>query len=347
MNIGIVGVGFMGMVHYLSYQKISGTRVVALCDRSQERLAGDWTGIRGNFGPSGEQMDLSGVATYESLEELIADPQVDLIDICLPPAAHADAAVAALSAGKHVLCEKPMALEVADGERMVAAAQQSQRRLMVGHVLPFFPEYAWVLSEVRSGKHGRLLGGEFKRVISDPAWMAGYWEADAVGGPMLDLHIHDAHFIRLLFGDPTRVTTRGSLRAGLPEHWNSLFEFEESGVTAAATSGVITQPSRPFLHGFEIRLERATLSFEFAVERTPEGEDRAGYRSPPTLLDSHGARQVELGDGDPMHAFQAELTHAVRVAREEAQPDALDARLARDAVRLCESQEKSLYESQS
>ena len=158
----------MGMVHYLSYQKIAGVRVVAMCDVDPARLAGDWTGIKGNFGPPGEQMDLSGVAMYSSTEELIADPNVELVDITLPPALHADIAVAALQAGKHVFCEKPMALAVGDCDRMVAAASEADRNLMIGHVLPFFPEYAWALREIRSGKHGRLLGGSFTRVISDP-----------------------------------------------------------------------------------------------------------------------------------------------------------------------------------
>lgn len=345
MNIGIIGVGFMGMVHYLSYEKLPDARVVALCDQSPERLAGDWTGIRGNFGPPGEQMDLSGIATYRSAAELIASPEVDVVDICLPPSAHAQVAVQALAAGKHVFCEKPMAMSVADCNDMLAAAEDNSRQLLIGHVLPFFPEYAWALEEVRSGRHGRLLGGEFRRVISDPQWMAGYWEADKVGGPMLDLHIHDAHFVRLMFGEPMQVTTRGSLRENLPEHWHTLIEFDTPGLTAQVTGGVIPQPSRPFLHGFEIRLEQATLAFEFAVTRSADGQDHAGYHCPPTLFDDQGARVVELGDGDPMNAFAAELAHAVQVFTGIAQPDCLDARLACDAIRLCERQEACLHES--
>lgn len=192
MNIGILGVGFIGMVHYLSYQKIAGARVAAICDNNCERLAGNWNGIKGNFGPPGEQMDLSGVVTYSNLEELLANPEIDVVDICLPPSAHAGAAIAAIQKGKHVFCEKPMAMSLDDCDRMMAAATANDRQLLIGHVLPFFTEYVWALREARSGKHGAVLGGEFRRVISDPQWMAGYWDAGQVGGPMLDLHIHDA-----------------------------------------------------------------------------------------------------------------------------------------------------------
>ena len=67
LKIGIAGVGFMGMVHYLSYQKLRGVKVAAICDPAPKRRAGDWRGIRGNFGPPGERMDLAGVAAYETL----------------------------------------------------------------------------------------------------------------------------------------------------------------------------------------------------------------------------------------------------------------------------------------
>ncbi len=95
IRIGIAGIGFMGMVHYLTWRKLPGVEVAAIATPEAERRAGDWRGIQGNFGPPGEQMDLSGVATYATAEEMIADPSVDLVDITLPPALHADVAVAA------------------------------------------------------------------------------------------------------------------------------------------------------------------------------------------------------------------------------------------------------------
>lgn len=342
-RIGIVGLGFMGMVHYLSYQKLSGGKVVALCESDPQKLAGDWTSIRGNFGPPGTHMDLSGMATYQAVDELLADPEVDLVDITLPPALHADIAVKALNAGKHVFCEKPMALNVDDCDRMIAAAKKSDRKLLIGHVLPYFPEYAWALSEIRSGQHGKLLGGSFKRVIADPAWLSNYWNAEQVGGPMLDLHIHDAHFIRLLFGMPTAVTCRGSLRNGLAEEWHSICEFADPQVFAHVTCGAIQQAGRPFCHGFEIRLERATLLFEFSVRAVAEGQTEAGYNTPPTILDAQGyARQVDLGDGDPMNAFQAELAQVLRTVQGDGEADALSCDLARDALEICRMETASL-----
>src|SRR5437764_943459 len=105
IRIGLVGIGFMGMIHYLGARKLKGARVTALCSRDPKKLAGDWRGIQGNFGPPGEKMDLSRVKKYARLDDLLADPDVDLIDVCTPTNVHAPAATAALRAGKHVLVE--------------------------------------------------------------------------------------------------------------------------------------------------------------------------------------------------------------------------------------------------
>ena len=103
LKVGIVGIGFMGMIHYLAYQRIENVKVVALCESyAKERLAGDWTKIKGNFGPQGTQMDLTGIATYDNIEALLADPNVDVVDICLPPAGHAANTIAAELRAGHV-----------------------------------------------------------------------------------------------------------------------------------------------------------------------------------------------------------------------------------------------------
>jgi predicted dehydrogenase len=338
IDVGIVGLGFMGMIHYLTYQKLSGVRVAAICEVNEKRLTGDWTDIKGNFGPAGQQMDLSGVATYTKLEDMLARTKLDMVDVTLPPALHADATIKALEVGKHVFCEKPMALQLDQCERMSAAARTADRRLFVGHVLPFFPEYSWALDAVRSGRYGALRGGSFRRVISDPAWLANFWNADQVGGPLFDLHVHDAHFIRLLFGMPDEVVSRGRMKNGLPEFWHSLFVYKNNDYLVEATSGTRPQQGRAFNHGFEIHLERATLLFEFAVI----GSEGA-YLCPPTLLDESGkAERVNLGGGDPMDAFEAELRNATDCVRKNQESDILSGALAQDAVKLCQMEADSI-----
>ena len=342
IRVGIAGLGFMGMVHYLTYDKLSRIDVVAICEHDKKRRAGDWTSIKGNFGPPGQKMDLGGISTYSKLEDLISDPSIDLIDITLPPSLHAEVAIDAMKAGKNVFSEKPMSLSESDCRQMVRVSEKTEQKLFVGHVLPFFPEYAWALKAVKSGKYGELLGGSFKRVISDPTWLNHYWSEQHVGGPMLDLHVHDAHFIRLLFGMPSAVRTQGRLRGELAEYWNSHFCFDNHSYVVDATSGVIRQQGRAFNHAFEIHLEKATLVFDFAVIG---GE--AKYLCPPTVLRNNGRAQgAKLSSGDPMDAFVSELGEVSRCIRNDSESLVLSSELAHDAVVLCHKQTQSLKKNQ-
>lgn len=338
LRVGIVGLGFMGMVHYLTYRKLHGVKVTAICESDETRRTGDWRSIKGNFGPPGEIVDLTGIAVYDDIEKIVNDPNVDLVDVTLPPALHADTCIRALAAGKHVFSEKPLALTTDDCQRITAAARKHGKLLMVGHVLPYFPEYAWALEVVRGGERGKLLGGSFKRVISNPQWLANYWNAHQVGGPMLDLHVHDAHFIRLLFGMPEGVHTWGRQRDGLPAYWHTQFDFGADGPAVHAVSGTIDQQGRPFNQGFEIHLEHATLCFEFAVNG-----DQGAYLCPPTLYMSDGTiERPELPGGDPMEAFAAELAEVVRSCKVDVVDGPLDSVLAQDAILLCQKQTESL-----
>ena len=150
-------------------------------------------------------MDLSNIKKYSSLDELLADKDIDLIDVCNPTHLHPECAIKALQAGKHVLVEKAIALEPKDADAMLDAAKKAKRLLMVAHVLPFFPEFAYAAQAIRGGQFGKLLGGHFKRVISKPDWSSEIGDASKTGGPAVDLHIHDTHFIGLVCGVPNHV----------------------------------------------------------------------------------------------------------------------------------------------
>lgn len=324
LKVGITGIGFMGMIHYLSYQKLDNVKVVAICEKIPERLKGDWTAIKGNFGPAGTQMDLSGIATYSDYQEMCADANIDMIDVCLPPNQHAPAAIGALNAGKNVFCEKPMTLKLEEADWMVDASKASGKMLMIGHVLPFFASHAFIWDAVKSGIYGKLLGGHFNRVISDPTWLQYYYDMDVCGGPMLDLHVHDAHFIRMLFGMPKAVQSVGRSRGNIPEYFTSQFLFDDPRLVVTATSGVIMQQGRPFTHGYEVHFEKATVLCESftGVDVTVLTED--GKIEKPQLPD--------LGD---YGAFVNEIKE-VAGAIESGTPSAmLDGQLARDAIDIC------------
>ena len=169
VNIGIVGIGFMGMTHYKAMAQVQGGQVAAIVSRDPKKRAGDWNDIQGNFGDSGGVQDLSGIRCYETLDELLADGEIDLVDICLPTNMHVETSVRALAAGKHVLLEKPIALALDDADRIVAVAEEHQRQFMVAHVLRYFPEFRLIKQLVAGAEHGPVLAAHFKRIISRPA----------------------------------------------------------------------------------------------------------------------------------------------------------------------------------
>jgi predicted dehydrogenase len=205
-------------------------------------------------------------------------------------------------------------------------------------VLPFFPEYAFALVTVRKGKYGKLLGGHFKRVISDPQWLPDYYKPDKIGGPLLDLHIHDAHFIRLLFGMPTAVFSRGRMRGEVVEFLESQFMCSDPAQVVTATSGVIRQQGRAFNHAYEIHLEKATLLFEFAVI-----DGKPHVTMPVTVLDDKGqVLRPELGAADPVDAFVAELKEVAKSVKSGKPSATLGGDLAADAIILCQRQAQSV-----
>ena len=330
IRVGIVGIGFMGWIHYLAYQSRKDVKVVAICSRDPGKRAGDWSGIQGNFGPPAGQVDLAGVQAYETLDEMLADPNVDLVDLCTPPAAHLQGIIAAASAGKHVFCEKPLGLTLPDCDQAIEICQQQQVQLFIGHVLPFFSEYLFALKAAQDKRYGQLLGGSFKRVVSDPTWLPDFYDPEVIGGPLLDLHVHDAHFIRLLFGMPSAVHSVGRKRGQVISYCQSVFEFADAEYSVAAASGVIDQQGRPFNHGYEIHFQQATLQFEFAAFA-----DQPESMPLKVLLADGSVERPELGDGDPVFAFEREVGEVMSCLEADRPSAILDATLARDAVDIC------------
>lgn len=335
VKIGLVGIGFMGWIHYLGYKNLHGAALAAVCSRDRTKLAGDWRSIRGNFGPPGEQVDLSNVKQYEHLEDMLADPSIDLVDICNPTHLHPETALKALRAGKHVLVEKAIALTSEQADEMVATAKAHGKLLMVAHVLPFFPEFKHAVEVVRSGTYGKLLAAHFKRVISRPDWSADIGDAAKTGGPAVDLHIHDTHFIGLLCGVPQRVTSTGVVEHGVVQHLTTSYDFGSGGPSVTCTSGALAMSGRPFVHGYELYLERATFMYEAGT-------------CPLTRITAGKSEVVELpGGGDPITAFTEEIQAAVDGVRTGTMPGLLSGQLARDALVMCHRECDSVLSGQT
>jgi hypothetical protein len=147
----------------------------------------------------------------------------------------------------------------------------------------------------------------------------------------VDLHIHDTHFIGLVCGVPERVFSTGVIEGGAVAYLTTQYLYGPGGPAVSCSSGAVAQKGRPFVHGFEIYLERATWVYESGA-------------TPLTVLTADGkAEQVALdGGGDPITAFAAELQTAVDAAASGTPPDLLSGQLARDALVLCHKEIESV-----
>ena len=320
VKIGIVGLGFMGVTHYKAMAKVKGGKVAAMVSRDAKKREGDWSSIQGNFGDSGGVQDLSKINTYETLDELLVDPTIDLVDICLPTTMHVEASIRALAAGKHVLLEKPIAVNLRDADKIMEAAKKYRRQFMVAHVLRYFPEFRLIKELVASKKYGKVLAAQFKRNISRPAW----WDPKDLrrtGGPAIDLHIHDADFVQFLFGMPKAVHSQGYIgRGGTVEYINTHYHYPGK-MAISAEGGWLAQQGCPFEHGYDVFFDEATLKFN------------SSWGSSPHLLTKDGkVRKPRLPGKD---GFVGELQEAVNAIQSGKASKELGGGSARNSLLLC------------
>lgn len=263
LRVGIAGLGFMGQTHVASLVKTPGAEVVALADVDPERRAGRFGEKIGNLETTEDEIQLGDIRSYESPDGMLADDGVDAVCLCLPTDKHASASIAALEAGKHTFCEKPMALNVADGQRMIDASEKANRALQIGHCLRFWPEYVAADEIIRSGKYGRALAASFTRCGGQPNWAADGWFAaiERSGGALFDLHVHDADVAVWWWGRPAEIIAGGARVNGAPNLIHSRWVYED-GLSVQIESTWEPVPTAPFFYGLKVSLEHATLLYD-------------------------------------------------------------------------------------
>ncbi|MCG6155078.1 Gfo/Idh/MocA family protein [Rubinisphaera margarita] len=339
MNIGIVGLGFMGMTHFEAARSVKSVKVHAFSTRDPKKRKGNWSSIQGNFGPRGSnKVDLTDVVTYENYQDLLNDPAIDLVDICLPVPQHEQVTIEALKAGKHVLVEKPITIELAAAKRMLKAADAAGKHLMVAHVLPFSPEYRFLAECIRQKKYGELQALNLRRVICPPKWLNLPDDLPSLGGFGIDLHIHDNHFISATCGLPQKVFSVGQLEAGFVNHTQTNYIFDK-GPAISCVSGAIAAPGLEFAHGYQAFFEDATIEFDAGTY----GKDWVVNR-PLTVLTKTGRIQTPTlkGGSEWYSAFAEEMKAAAQALKTGEVPADLSGVHAVNALKLCHAELKSI-----
>ncbi|MDQ0914818.1 Gfo/Idh/MocA family protein [Paenibacillus sp. V4I5] len=248
IKIGLVGAGTMGNTHHRAYRQLTDVTIEAVCDVDAEKaqkIAGGWN-----------------ADIYSSLEDLLKNANIDAVDICLPTDLHREAVELAAAYGKHVFCEKPIALTVDDATAMIEACKKADVTLMVGHVVRFFPEYRSareLLQSERLGKPGvvrTIRSGAF------PKWSTWFGDYARSGGPIIDLAIHDIDYLRWCFGPVRRVFSRtlGGKHEKF-DHSLTLIRFE-SGVMAHVEASWAYPQGAPFQTSLEIAGTKGMVQYD-------------------------------------------------------------------------------------
>jgi UDP-N-acetylglucosamine 3-dehydrogenase len=295
LRIGMVGSGDISARHAEAYARIPGVAIAAWVDaipgRARQRAA--------QFGGS----------IRSSLEQLLDAGEVDAVDLCTPDALHCSQAAAALRAGCHVLCEKPVGVDLDDAERVAAQARESGKVFMVGHVLRFDPAYRWMHRFLQEAPLGNPIAVSAARLNPYPGWRK--WSGDPIlsGGAVLDLMVHDADFCQWLFGRADRASAIGRRdRHGIWNHAQALVVFR-SGVTASLEASYLMPDGFPATFLLRAIGQKGCVEYSNRTER------------PVTVFEPGGQpRSPAIPPGDP---FLEEIRHFVACVEGSERPGIL------------------------
>jgi UDP-N-acetylglucosamine 3-dehydrogenase len=200
VRFGVIGAGGMGRGYAAGLHEIDQSQLVGVLDIDRpaaEEVAGQY-----------------GARVFGSADELLAE--VDAVAIATPTDSHKEYAIAAARAGRQIICEKPMALGVADCEEMIEAAERAGVRLLIGQILRFFPEFVKAKELIDAGAIGAPAVIRTTRAGSYPQGRGGWFaDAERSGGVVLDMLVHDFDWLRWTLGEPERLFAKGLLGRGL------------------------------------------------------------------------------------------------------------------------------------
>lgn len=301
IGVGVVGLGFMGRTHVEAYANARGNglanRLVAVADGDAARRTGE-VATTGNLGSGSEErlFDPATTRGYATAEELFANPEIELVSLCTPTDTHVELASAALRAGKHVLLEKPVALDPSEVERLIDVARSSPGMCMPAMCMRFWPGWTWLKQTIDAAPYGHVRSATFRRLGARPSWSPFYADAKRSGGALFDLHVHDTDFVHWCFGVPDEIQSRGSL-----EHVTTSYGYSSSPERVTAEGGWTQGPDDPFVMTYEVEFDEAVARFDLGAD-TPLTLERGGERE---------AVALEAGDG-----WQGEVRHLLEALRD-------------------------------
>ncbi len=338
IKVGIIGLGFMGTTHFGIHRQLGKSEIAAVADVDKKKLSGDWSRVIGNIGggDNSKPVDLSGIRTYKDAMDLIADPDIDMVDICVPTYLHEQYATVALKSGKHVLCEKPVGRTLEEAKRITEAAEKSEKFFSAGLCVRYWPEYRHAFELYRSGRLGKMVSATFKRVspnIDGNAWENWFMKSDLSGGALLDLHLHDTDLVRYFFGRPKAVTSFGLAGFRSDRGIDHVFTHYDFGKGTLVTAEGSWAPAKttPFEMSFQIVCEKGTVRLS-----------ELGYK---ILWEDGTIEEPKPADENLPTGWHVEIDYFLSSLMAGVKPDRyLTLEEIKDSMAIVEAEERSLKE---
>jgi predicted dehydrogenase len=330
IRVGVIGLGMMGLTHLDVYSQRDDVKVVAISDRLPDRLSGR-SRAEGNVeGQAKGTFDHSSARQYSEGRDLIADREIDLIDICLTTPDHLEYGKLVLDSGRHLMVEKPLARTASEAFALAEAAEKSDRMSFCGMCMRFWPGWTWLKRAVEEERYGRVLAAHFRRVASHPD-RPFYSSGELSGGAILDLHIHDTDFVQYLFGVPDEVYSTGYAKiTDRPDHVITHYRYgdKSSPALVIAEGGWAMAKGFGFQMQFNVNFERATATFDIS-------------RKNPLMLYEPDVEPHPV-EVEPGMGYEHEIDYMLRCIQENRRPQAVTLRDAAMAVRIVEAEAESL-----
>ena len=333
VNVAVVGLGFMGVTHLRAYQQMAHARLLAVCDPVRLPVNGVLPGVAGNIKQPGDISLGPEVRVCHHLKEVLALKEVDLVDLCTPTLLHAEQAIAALNAAKHVLCEKPLARTSVSAREILHALNSAQGFLMPAMCMRFWPGWSWLKQVVEEEPFGPVLTARFQRMSVMPGWsqQGTYAAATGVGGALYDLHIHDTDFVQFLFGRPKGVFSTGVVQPG-GDVSHIVTQYLYPGGPAVSAEGGWLLP-KGFQMGYTLHCERAMLDFDLG-------------RGPDAMQVSEAGKAPRFIRYDGTDGYAEEIRYIVDCVKNGRRPEIVTGRDGLAALETCEAEEQSVKTGQ-
>ena len=277
-KVAVIGFGFMGMTHTSNILKNDKLKLVAIIDKDLDGIEKKLHSGSGNFSIGDiDPKIIAQIHKYANLDDCLKHEQLDAVHICVHTDLHVEQAKKALSAGLHVLLEKPMTLQIDQGRQLIELAENRDRIFMVGHVLRFMYPYQLLKQWVDDETYGKLNFLSMSRFSGVPAW--GQWREKqqafgSSGGALFDLMIHDIDFVNDLLGVPGQIDCN-YLPGALSEHdyISALWTYKNKGIKVKLESGNTFHSNFPFQAGYMANFEHASVFYSTLKPETIQVAD--------------------------------------------------------------------------